>query len=546
VARDKFLRRVSLASAREAIVEHTRRTGSEQVAPGDALGRITAQPVFARFASPHYRASAMDGIAVRSADLTAASADRPIELVEIEASAEPSADRPACAAVDTGSTMPDWADAVVRIENTKRSPGGFVVVEPVPPARDVRRIGEDVEADALLFGSGHLLRPYDIGAMLATGVASVAVRRRPRVAMLATGSEIVEPGGAPKAGQVIEYNSRMMAAYVREWGGEPVYLGCARDERDELARAITAAARDNDIVCVIAGSSAGRKDLTVDVIEQTGTLLVHGVDMMPGKPASIAVVGTTPVLGIPGYPVSAVVAYQQLLAPALAAALGTVERAPATLCAEVRRKIASRLGVEEFVRVCLARDARGWIAVPLARGAGSISTLVRADAILRIGAGSEGLDVGTTVEVELLGPLSDLEHNVVVGGRPDAFCATLEEVGRRTLAGLRCRHLRMAEWDTLAALARGEVELAVLGTEDPRACAELEQELARRTDAAAVFVVRARESPRATHVVVSSALAAREAGRCLLSVLSGSSFALELETLPGFERGLTISKPAKD
>jgi putative molybdopterin biosynthesis protein len=535
-----------LETARAAVVTHTKATDHEQVSAEDALDRITAQPVFARFASPHYRASAMDGIAIRSADVAAASAKQPIELLEIEEAASPSTGRPGCAVVDTGSPMPDWADAVVRIENTKKTPSGFVVAEPVAPARDVRRIGEDVEADALLFGRGHRVRPYDIGAMLATGVSSIAVRRRPRVAMLATGSEIVEPGGLPEAGQVIEYNSRMMSAYVREWGGEPVYLGRAHDDPDELARAILNAARDHDIVCVIAGSSMGSKDFTVDVMQKHGTLLVHGVDMMPGKPASIAVIATTPVLGIPGYPVSAVVAYQQLLAPAVAASLGTVVQEPATLRARVRRKIPSRLGVEEFVRVCLARDGREWIAVPLPRGAGSITTLVRADAILRIDSGSEGIDSGTSVDVELLGPASDLEHAVVVGGQPDALCATLEDLAKRELPGLRCGHLSLSAWDTFAALERGEIELAVLRSQDLDGATAIERELTARFAAAAVFVVRARESSTATHVVVSPTLAARAAGRRLLSVLSGNSFALELETLPGFEAGLSVSRLSND
>ncbi|TFH24822.1 MAG: molybdopterin molybdotransferase MoeA, partial [Myxococcales bacterium] len=243
----KFLQRVPLARARELILSLARRTEPETVNVESSLHRVTAEPVHARFASPHYRASAMDGIAVRSADTTTASSETPLSLPDV-GTVTPDAGIAACTAVDTGNPLPDWVDAVIRIEDTVHSDGVYRIAAPVSAGRDVRRIGEDAEAGALLVGVGHRVRPYDIGAMLATGIDRVSVRTPPRVAVLATGSEIVEPGGTPGPGQVIEFNSRMLAGCVAEWGGLAFYAGRVADERTALEKAIRSAVSTHDVV----------------------------------------------------------------------------------------------------------------------------------------------------------------------------------------------------------------------------------------------------------------------------------------------------------
>jgi putative molybdopterin biosynthesis protein len=545
MAGHKFLHRVSLETAREAAIGCTRLSEVEQIPVESAAGRITADPVFAPLPSPHYRASAMDGIAVRSDDLASASGQSPVILLPIAADAIPAADGPLVfAAVDTGSPLPEWADAVVRIENTKPDGDGFAVSEALPAGRDVRPIGEDIQAGALLFGPGHTIRPYDIGAMLAGGVRTLAVRRRPRVAMLATGTEVIEPGEQRTAGKVVEYNSRVMGAYITEWGGEPVYLGRVPDDRDELKQAIVGAAQDHDVVAVIAGSSLGRKDFTVDVIAESGDLLVHGVDMMPGKPASVASIEGTPVIGIPGYPISAIVTYQQLLAPVIATALGIAPPCAQTLSAEVRRKIPSRLGVEEFLRVSVARDADGYVVAPLPRGAGSITTIVRADAILRIGANSEGVDAGSRVSLELLRPSHELEHSIVTASSPDAFAATLETLSRSTLPGLRLGHITMSPFDSVVAMERGEVELSILAVADKEAERELLSMLRDRLGDCTAYRVRAKGSEGRRVIIIGRALGDRTAGQCVSSVLGSNTFALELATVEGFETGVTIKRVA--
>lgn len=461
----KFLQRVPLDVARAEVVALAGRTDAESVDVEGSLGRITSAPVSARFASPHYRASAMDGIAVRARDTEGAQGSTPVILEAIDGGDDPVVGRRVCAPVDTGNPMPAWADAVIRVEDTRTTERGFEIRAPVIVGRDVRAIGEDVAAGSVLFGRGHRVRPYDIGAMLATGVGSVDVMRPPTVAVLATGGEVVEPGGDPEPGQVIEYNARMMAGFVAQWGGEHVYLGRVADERPALEKAIRAAAAAHDVVCVIAGSSAGRKDFTVDVLAGCGRLLLHGVDMMPGKPVAIAEIDGKPVIGVPGYPVSAVMVYRELLQPLLATCLGTAPATPVNVAAHVRRAIPSRLGVEELLRVCLAADDEGLVVALLPRGAGSITTLVRADAILRIPATSEGIAAGQAVSVELLTSDTPPGSTVVVSGPPDALGAQLEDRLRSAGTVARFAYLGLADHDAVTAIAAGEAHIAILSIE---------------------------------------------------------------------------------
>ena len=500
--------RVSLARARAIVCSHGASLASERVGVESALGRVLAEPVFARFASPHYRASAMDGIAVRAADTAAAAPTKPVGLVAV--GGEPVPAGAVAYPVDTGSALPAWADAVVRIEEVRPTESGFEIRAPVPPGRDVRRIGEDIDAGALILGRGRVLRPPDLGACIATGVAHVSVRRRPRIAVLATGSEVIEPvreDAVPAPGQVIEFNSRVLAAYGSEWGAEVQYLGRAPDHEEKLVTAITGAAGASDAVCIIAGSSAGRKDLSVAVLGRCGEVLFHGVEVMPGKPAAFAVVADKPVFVIPGYPVSAAVVYRELVAPWIDVSLGRASASPRTLKAVVRRKIASRLGVEELLRVCLAFEGDALVVAPLPRGAGAISTLVRAHGLLRIDATSEGVAPGDDVDVELLDPAFDPSNALVAGGPAHALTAVLEDALARRGAPLAVSHLGLAPHDALAALAAGEAHLAVIAngqaTDDVPPSAEI-----------------ARVKSSGDTVVLSAALLASAAGQRVRDALA--------------------------
>ena len=475
-----FLQRRPLPEARALLLAGVVPVRDEEIAVDDAAGRVAAETVVARHPSPHYRAAAMDGIAVRAAD-TWAAADAPVRLRTIAStSPAPAAGEPCCVAVDTGSLLPEWADAVVRIEDVTAEDGGYRIKSVVPPGCDVRRAGEDIEAATVLVPAGARLRPWDIGAMLATGTTRVRVRVRPRLAILATGGEVVEPAQAAGPGQVIEYNSRVIAALAEGWGGSAHRLGIVADDEASLAAAVADAAARFDVVCVIAGSSAGRKDFTIATLASLGEVLVHGVDISPGRPVALARIRAggrdkaegraTPAIAIPGYPVSAIVVCEQLLRPLVCALLGSAEPPVARLHAGVVRKIPSRLGLEEFRRVCLTRQADGtYIVAPLPSGAASISSVSGAHGWLRIAASAEGLDAGTDAEVELMVPREEVDAAFVVAGEPCAASAALEAELRRANPRARVAHLRRGVNDQLAAVGRGEAHAAIVTSEEAAA-----------------------------------------------------------------------------
>jgi len=472
-----FLQRKPLPEARALLLAGVAAVGDEEIAVSDAAGRITAQNVVAAHPAPHYRASAMDGIAVRAAD-TRGAADGPLVLRMLaSAAAEPSVE-PCCLAVDTGSLLPDWANAVIRIEDTVATGDGFRIAAVVPPGRDVRRAGEDIEAATLLLPAGAPIRAWDIGAMLATGVTTVRVRRRPRIAILATGSEVVEPESGAAPGQVIDSNSRVIAALLEGWGAAAHRLGILADDEDGLRDAVADAAARFDAVCVIAGSAAGRKDFTISTLATLGEVFVHGVDIAPGRPVALARIprvlrdsgeamadgaGSTPVLAVPGYPVAAIVACEQLLRPLVAALLGSAEEAPLLLCARLARKIPSRLGVEEFRRVCVTRQADGSrIVAPLPSGAGSISTVTGAHGWLRIEATVEGLDAGSDVDVELIVAPADVDAAFVLAGSPTEASGSLEQLLRHRDPRARVLHLRLGKGDAVRAVESGEAHATLI------------------------------------------------------------------------------------
>lgn len=458
-----FLQRTSLADARAILLRGIGRAGEETVRVDDAFGRTAAATVTARHDSPHYRASAMDGIAVRAADTAAA----PVELAAIAAGEAATA--ACCQPVDTGSLLPEWADAVVRIEDTEEVGGAFRVRRPVAPGRDVRRAGEDIASGAVVLREGEKVRPYDIAALLATGTTEIRVARRPSLAIVATGSEVIEAGEGPLPGRVIESNSRLIAALAEQWGAGAHRLGIVADDRRLLGAALVDAASRFDAVCVIAGSSAGRKDLTVETLRELGHVSVHGIDIAPGRPAALGRIEAasrrdpTPVIVVPGYPVAAVVVCEQLLRPLLLRLAGAVDLAPARTRAVLRRSLPSRLGVEEFRRVCLAlRPAGELVAATLAAGAGAISTVTGAHGWLRIGSTVEGLDAGAQVDVELLVEAERLAHCLVLGGAPSPAVARLERLLRREDPLFTIACLGRAAHDAVEAARCGEAHGALV------------------------------------------------------------------------------------
>ncbi len=374
----------------------------------DAAGRVTAEPVWATRSSPPFDAAGMDGIAVRAADTLGASETTPVYL-------EPRGYE----VVDTGDPMPDGRDAVVMREHVHFSGRVAELRAAVPPYQHVRSIGEDVSAAELLLPEGHRLRGVDLAAAAAAGATHLSVRRAPVVTVLPTGDE-VRPIGTPTGpGEILDTNSLMLATQAREAGCEARCLPIEPDDPVGLARAVRAAVAGCDLLIIVAGSSAGRDDYTASIVAQLGTLAVHGVAVRPGHPVVLGVVDGTPVLGAPGYPVSASLTFDIFAGPLLAELEGSVPRRRPLARARLARKLASPLGMDDWVRVRLGMVGGAMVATPLPRGAGVLTSLVRADGLLVVPAGLEGHHPGEEVDVELLRGLDEISGTIVAIGSHD-------------------------------------------------------------------------------------------------------------------------------
>src|SRR4051812_3877986 len=388
--------------------------GPERVDPvrldlADAVGRVTAAPVWAARSSPSFNASAMDGIAVRAADTVGATESTPVHL-------EPSA----YVVVDTGDPLPDGFDAVVMREQVHYDGASRAELRgAAAPYQHVRSIGEDVSATELLLPAGHRLRPVDVAAAAAAGATDVLVHRRPVVAVIPTGDEIRPVGTPPAPGVILDTNSLMLAGQAQEAGCEAVRTEIVPDEPDQIAAAVREAAARADLVIVVAGSSAGRDDYTAGIVERLGTLAVHGVAVRPGHPVVLGAVDATPVLGCPGYPVSAALTFEIFAAPLLAALEGATPAERPRARARVARKLASTMGMDDWVRVRLGRVGGELVATPLPRGAGVLTSLVRADGLLVVPAGLEGHHAGEDVEVMLLRGVGEIDRTIVAVGSHD-------------------------------------------------------------------------------------------------------------------------------
>ena len=380
----------------------------ERVGLEAAIGRVTAEAVWARRSSPDYDTAAMDGIAVRAPATVGASPTTPLLL-----------DPDDFATVDTGDPLPDGFDAVIMREDVHLNGAKAELQAAAAPYQHVRSIGEDVSATELLLPEGHRLRPVDVAAAGAAGLTELTVRRRPRVAIVPTGDEIRPLGTTLARGEIPDTNSLMLAGQAREVGCETVTLAIVPDDPDRIAAVLHDAATRSDLVIVVAGSSRGRDDYTAQVVEAAGTLAVHGVAVRPGHPVVLGAVDQTPVLGAPGYPVSAALTFEIFAAPVLAALEGAAPRERPRARARLARKLASTLGMDDWVRVRLGRVGDGLVATPLPRGAGVLTSLVRADGLLVVPAGLEGHHPGEVVDVELLRGVGEIDRTIVAVGSHD-------------------------------------------------------------------------------------------------------------------------------
>jgi putative molybdopterin biosynthesis protein len=433
------------------------RAGIEEVSTEASSARVTAEPIFAKISAPTYHSAAMDGIAVR-AEETYGTTERNPKVLKIGQDA---------VWINTGQALPDRFNSVIMVEKLHQVDEGHLEIRaPAYPWQHIRKVGEDIVATQLLLPQNHRIRPFDVGAMISAGVFSVKVWQRPKVVIIPTGSELVDHRDvkAPdqvKSDQIIEHNSLILAGLVHDCQGLPVTYDIVpdreKDIRESLRRAVDS---DAHLVMINAGSSAGSKDYSVHIIEEMGEVLVHGVAMMPGKPTILGVVKEKPVIGNPGYTVSATLSFQQFVRPLLYRLQGSKPPKAKTMTVQPSRDIPSKLGIEEFLRVNIGRVGAKTVATPLPRAAGSITTLTRAEGILRIPSLSEGVSQDEEIEAELLVDEDDIQNTVVVIGSHDITIDILGDEIRRTGQNIRISSGNVGSLGGLMALRKGTCHMA--------------------------------------------------------------------------------------
>lgn len=423
----------------------------EEVLIENAVGRVTAQPLWAKISSPHYHAAAMDGVAVRAEETHGASETSPIQL-NIGEQAQ---------WIDTGDAIPTDYDAVIMIEHVQEiNEHAIEIMSPVSPWQHVRPMGEDIIATELVLTENHLIRPMDIGAIAACGLDRLQVRRQPKVGIIPTGSELVLPGAPLKPGSIIEFNSIMLAEMAREWGGLATRHSPVPDDYDQLKSAIEEALLHHDIVVVNAGSSAGRQDFTASIIADLGQVLVHGIAIRPGHPVVLGIVGGKAILGIPGYPVAATLTLELLAKPLIYQLLGLPPSQRSHVEAVISRKILSSLGQDEFLRVQLGKVGDRMIATPLQRGAGVTMSLVRADGLVCIPRFSEGIQAGENINVELLRSREEIDNTIVAIGSHDLALDVLANYLCKQHTLINLSSSNVGSLGGILALKQGQAHLA--------------------------------------------------------------------------------------
>lgn len=415
-----------------------------------ALGRITVSAVYAKYNSPLYNSAAMDGVAVVAANTKEACDFKPLVLKKDD-----------YYVVDTGDPIKEPFDAVIMAEDLIEAEDGEIrITEPASSWQHVRPVGEDIVAHELILTSNHKIRPIDIGVLLSAGITEIEVYKRLDVAIFATGTEIIEPTAQIEEGSIIESNSRMFEGLVTEQGAAAHRLGILKDDYALIRNAVKDAAEKYDFVLVNAGSSAGTEDFTVHVLRELGEVFVHGVAIKPGKPVILGMVGNTPVVGLPGYPVSAYVCYQNFVRPLIDFLQNAPSAQSETVQAFLSKRLVSSLKHKEYVRVKVGKVDNKIIATPLARGAGAAMSLVRADGFCVIEQNQEGLDAGDKVTVELCRSVQEIENTVVSIGSHDLILDIIADMLPNKFKNMYLSSSHVGSLAGLMALKRGEAHIA--------------------------------------------------------------------------------------
>ncbi len=450
--RNLYLKTIPVEEAREkyfAALEQVLEVKLETVPVTESLDRITSTAVYARYSSPLFNASAMDGIAVTADDTKNASEVNPVILAEGKYQI-----------VDTGDPIHPPYDAVIMAEDIVEVEDGVKIIASAAPWQHIRPIGEDIVSGEMILPSNHKIRPIDIGVLLSAGILEIEVIKRPDVAIFPTGTEIIEPEDDPEDGSIIESNSRMFENMVTVAGGVGHRFPPIIDDYEMIRDQVSKAVDEHDMVIVNAGSSAGTEDYTVHVLRELGEVIVHGVSIKPGKPVILAIVRGKPVIGLPGYPVSAYIGFENFVNPVLQMMGKRPEKLTETVEAVVSKRLVSSLKHKEYVRVKVGKVGDKFVAAPLARGAGAAMSLVRADGFCVIEQASEGVEAGEIVNIELYRSKEEIENTAVIIGSHDLILDVMADIMPNKYTNMHVTSTHVGSMGGLMALRRGEAHMA--------------------------------------------------------------------------------------
>ena len=407
--RNVYIENNSLKETLDNYIINVGKMGTEMVPTIESVGRVCAKAIFARVCDPTYNASAMDGIAVCSIDTAEASELKPMVLKKGQFQY-----------VNTGNPINQPYDSVIMIEDVINNEDSSIsIIAPSKPWQHIRCIGETVVATEMVVPSNYIIRELDLGAILASGNAEVEVYKKPKVAVIPTGNEMVEDTKDLAKGKLMESNSRVMSALVKSYGGDPVRYGICIDDEELLEDRIKVAVKENDVVLINAGSSAGTKDYTKKIIEKLGKVYAHGLAIKPGKPTILGIIDGKPIIGVPGYPVSAYIVMEKVVKAVIAKMINIEPIPRMKVNAIMTKRVVSSLKNEEFIRVALGFVDDKVVATPMERGAAAVMSMVKADGIVDLDRNTEGIEAGETVEVELYRPLEEIKKKLVIIGSHD-------------------------------------------------------------------------------------------------------------------------------
>jgi putative molybdopterin biosynthesis protein len=447
---------------------------AERVPLAAALTRVLAHDVVAAVDAPPFDRSNVDGFAVRAADTLGASDGNPKTLAlnpEVIACGDAPALEVApgtATTIATGGVIPRGADAVVMVEQTElleQGTGQIEIRRAASPGQYISYAGSDIARGETLLRRGARIGSREIGMLAACGLAEVEVVRRPKVAVLSTGDELVAPGSPLKPAGVYDSNGAIIAAAVAEAGGEPLALGAFPDDEKALDQAVRRALSETDMVVLSGGTSKGAGDLSHTIVAWLGSILVHGVALKPGKPLCLGIVDNKPIVVLPGFPTSAIFTFHSFVAPVIRARAGLPAEAAQTVSARVPVRVASELGRQEFLLVSLIDSAEGMVAFPTGKGSGSVTSFSQADGFLAIDALAASLDAGSEAQVTLIGSAAHAPDLVIMGSHDVALDVVVGALAER---GFSARVLAVGSLGGVAAAGRGECDVAPVHLIDPK------------------------------------------------------------------------------